>query len=230
MSPSSTPEASDSTVDKNGLAQKGSFNHVIGVLGRPGSGKSYYAATRAREFNEQGCYVLCHDIGWRLPETDAKGKPFGLVRHETAQGAVQRLASDPRGIHCISTPEAGDVISLARMLAKESLKQNGGTQGHPVVLVIDEVVAAGVCDPNYLSEDMRQLISGRRHENIGIIWTCQSARMVNNQLVGLSTEMVLFHMTNERDFKNLEMSGIPEETLTQVASLPVYHHVEHRFQ
>ena len=217
-------------LDARGLAQKGAFNVVLGVLGRPGSGKSYFASTRARELAERGCFVLCHDIGWRLPERDAEGRPFGIVRHETTASAVERLARDPRGIHCISSPDAAEVIDLARRLAAADLKRNGGTCGHPVVVVIDEVVAADVCDPNYLSDDMRKLISGRRHENVGIIWTCQSARMVHNQLISLSTEMVLFNLIAEKDLKKLEENGIPPEEVAKVRALPKYQHVQWRFQ
>jgi hypothetical protein len=177
-----------------------------------------------------GCYVLCHDIGWRLPEADAAGHPFGIVRHESVSDAVERLKSDPRGIHCISSPDAVEVIGLARRLAAADLQRNGGMAGHPVILMIDEVVAADVCDPNYLSDDMRKLIAGRRHENIGIIWTCQSARMVHNQLISLSTEMVIFNLVAEKDLKKLEENGIPPEEVAKVRALPKYQNVTWRFQ
>ncbi len=183
---------------------------------------------RAIEFHKQGCYVLAHDIGWRLPET-VEGKPSGIVRHDSVQGCLQRLAADPRGIHCLSVPNAAEVMNLAVVLAREDMKRNGGNQGHPVIFLIDEVVAADICKPIYLSDEMKNLVAGRRHMNVGIIWTCQSARMVHNQLIGLSTEMVLFNLTMDADFKKLEESGIPLETVQKVAALPKYEHVEHRF-
>ena len=79
-----------------------------------------------------------------------------------------------------------------------------------------------------MSDDVKMLISGRRHENVGIIWTCQSARMVHNQMIGLSTQMILFNLLADKDLKKLEENGIPPEEVAKVKALPRYQHVTWR--
>ncbi len=237
-SPSQNPSPStdEPKKRKDGLVEQGQFNHVIGVLGRPGSGKSCYATSRAVEFARQGCYVVAHDIGDRLPDMLPTGRRSGTVRHSSVDDAIKTLARDPRGIHCLSTPDASEVINLAKLIAEADMERtkqvgpSGRAMGHPVVVIIDEVVAAGICDPHKLSWEMKQLIAGRRHMNVGIIWTCQSARMVNNQLIGLSTEMVMFNLQQEMDFKKLDEAGCPPEVVAQIRALPKFQSVTHRFQ
>lgn len=173
--------------------------------------------------------MIAHDIGWRIPERLHDGTPTGVIRHENVVSCANALSRDSRGIHCIATPDATDVITFGRLVAFESLRRNGGNHGYPVIIFLDEVVAAGVCDPHHLSPDMKTLIATRRHENIGIIWTCQSARLVHNQLIGLSTEMVVFELSSRADYRKLEDCGIPEEEIAKIPSLPKYGCVEYKF-
>lgn len=102
------------------------------------------------------------------------------------------------------------------------MEAHGGDSGFPSIVLIDEVVAAGMCDPNRLAPPMRQLITLRRHKNTGVIWTCQSARMVHNQLLSLATELYLFNLTDKRDFDRLSEVGIADDVLDRVRKLPKY--------
>jgi hypothetical protein len=117
------------------------------------------------------------------------------------------------------------VVSLAEQCAEKSLEAHDGQSGYPAIVLIDEVVAAGMCDPNKLAPAMRQLITLRRHKNVGLIWTCQSARMVHNQLLTLATELYLFKLTDRRDLDRLTEAGIADEVVRQVPTLPAYKNV-----
>lgn len=203
--------------------EKGTFNHFIGILGRPGSGKSVEATRLALELmRETPCFVVAHDNGWRLPDRLPDGTPTRIERHESTEEAVEALAQRGNVIHAVASENAEEVISLAERVADRSLRQHGYTKGYPCVVLIDEVVAAGVCDPNRLSPSMRRLIALRRHKNVGVIWTCQSARLVHNQLLTLATELRIFSLTDGRDLKRLDQAGVSSEQVASIAHLPKY--------
>jgi len=178
-----------------------------------------YALKRCLEFAKQPCYVIAHDVGWKIEETLPGGASSHVRRFSTVAEAREAFQQDPRGVFSISSDDAAEVHAFAKDAAHASLEQHGGTKGHPVVLFIDEVVSAGVCDANSMEPGFRRLIAERRHHHVGIISTCQSARMVNNQMLGLSTELVLFQLTMEKDLKRLSESGVPEDVVAQIPKL-----------
>lgn len=190
------------------------------MLGKPGSGKSEYAVRRALLMARTPCYVVAHDVGWKIPDTLHDGTPTYVKRHRDAQAAREAINKDPKGIHAISSADAEPVFQLARELAAHSLEANGGDKGVPVLLVIDEVVSAGICDPNRLDPGFKRLLAERRHDHVGILSTCQSARMLHNQVVTLATEVVLFRITDKRDQKRLVEAGLDEELVASIGNLP----------
>lgn len=211
-----------------GPIEKGTFNHFHGFLGRPGAGKSYGALRTVNEIAKaQPCYIFAHDTGWRLPEQFADGKSTGIIRHESIESVRHTIARNPVGVHCIPSTDAGDVIQIAVDTAQASLAAHGGDKGYPALVLIDEVVAAEICDPNYISDEMRKLLAMRRHLNVGVFWTCQSARMVHNQLLSLATRLSLYKITDKRDHDRLIQCGVPEEIVSQLASLPNYEHIDY---
>lgn len=195
------------------------------MLGKPGSGKSQHAVRLALGFAAKpGCYIVAHDVGWRLPETLHDGTRTGIQRHESVKEAAGAFG-DPRrarGIHCVPSESAADCVQLAEALAEASLEAHGGESGYPSLVLIDEVVAAQMCDPNKLAPAMRHLLTLRRHKNVGLLWTCQSARMVHNQLLTLATELYVFRLTDKRDLDRLREAGVEEGLVQQVSKLPPY--------
>lgn len=129
-------------------------------------------------------------------------------------------ARTARGIHCVPSDDAEEVISVADGVAEASLQAHGGDAGYPALVLLDEVVAAGVCRPNYLSESMQHLLTMRRHKNVGVVWTCQTARLVHNQMIGLATELHIYRLTNERDLDRLRENSIPEDCIDAIRQLP----------
>lgn len=199
--------------------EKGTFNHFVGVLGRPGTGKSTHAVELALEIARTPAYVLAHDNGWRMPEELPNGKRATIFRHEDAASALLTMRKHPAGIHAIATTDAEPVIELAKEIAANSLRQHGGKRGIPVLVAIDEVVGAGVCDPNRLSPSMKDLIAKRRHYNVGVIWTCQSARLVHNQLLTLASELRCFTLSDARDLKRLDEAGVDADAIARIRTL-----------
>lgn len=87
-------------------------------------------------------------------------------------------------------------------------------------MYIDEIVSAGICDPHNLERGFKQLMAESRHRHVGIVAGCQSARILNNQLLTMATHVQLFSITDKRDHKRLVECGLDEETVARTASLP----------
>jgi hypothetical protein len=175
-------------------------------------------------------YCLAHDVNWKLPDALPSGRPSGIVRHDSLGAAQSRLATDPRGVHSISCSDAEPVISLAIRIAAESLKQNEGRCGIPAFILIDEIVSAAGASPYRFGEQMKEMLATRRHKNIGLMWTAQSPRLVNNQMMGLATEIICFRLNHKRDLDSLEEVGFTVEELDVIRALPDHHYIIHELK
>lgn len=165
--------------------------------------------------------VVAHDVGWKTPDRLHDGTPTYVRRYSSAGEARTAIASDPRGIHAISSPSALEVAELAKELAAASLERHGGDRGHPVVLYIDEIVSAEVCDPHYMDPSFKRLLAEARHEHVGIVAGVQSARLLNNQLLTMATHVQLFQVTDRRDHARLIECGIDESIVRKTPQLGV---------
>lgn len=102
----------------------------------------------------------------------------------------------------------------------KTLAQRGSA---PAVLLVDEIVVLTGATPYRLDDRIRQLLALRRHWGVGLIWTGQNARIANNQLLSMSTELVIFRLTDRRDLRRLEEAGVSPDVLERVPSLPNFH-------
>jgi hypothetical protein len=177
-----------------------------------------------------GAYVLAHDLGWKLPERFPDGKPTGIKRYDSIAAARNALASDARGVHCVATLDAGEVIALGHQIAKKSLDQNQGTSGIPVVVLIDEMVSAADANPYRLQQAMRESLALRRHRHTGIVWTSQSPNLCHYQMMAIGTELVVFRLTNESDLKPLMRAGMSEQECEVVKTLPDHQYIVKLFK
>jgi len=199
-------------------------------LGAPGTGKSTYALALAMEYAKRPCYVFAHDLGFKLKETLPKGTPTGIVRHGSFDDVRARLSSDPGGIHCIATEDAGAVIEFAKQVSAASMATDDKEGvGVPSLVLIDEAVSATDMDTYRLGEGIRNVISLRRHYNVGLIWTSQSAGLVNWKIMALGTELVCFRMNHGRDLDMLSKAGLSDEELQTISKLRRFHYIVHRF-
>jgi hypothetical protein len=222
-------ESTSSAVDGELVGvPRGSFNVCIGVLGAVGSGKSTYAIARAMQYAQQPAYVFAHDLGWKIPETLPDGRPTGVIRHDSIDECVAQLRKDPRGIHCIGTEDAGEIVDLAIATADRSLMANERRGGIPAVVLIDESVSAGDADPYRLGSSLKSAMALRRHKNIGIIWTSQSPNIVHYQMMSIGSELVVFRLKNKRDLTPLMNAGFSEEEIQTITELPDYSYIVHR--
>lgn len=196
---------------------------AIGVVGAPGSGKSTYALARAIEYSRSlPAYCIAHDLGWKLPDKFPNGRETGVIRHDSFNSAQQRLSTDARGVHCITTRDAGSVIEYAKKIGKASLDSNAGTHGVPVIILIDEVVSAEDAGPYRLGDSIKDLFALRRHFNLGVIWTAQSPRLCHYQMLGLGTELIIFKLHHKKDFDALADVGLSGPELDTIRNLPPY--------
>lgn len=197
-----------------------SWNHLIVVLGQPGTGKSTYALKRAKQLGREGpAYLLAHDPGWRLPEDSA------LMRHTTFGEAAAGLAKFPSSVHALSVSEGESVLEFGIGCARTSAKTNHGC---PVVVLLDEGVGTSGINPHRLSPRMRDFVATRRHHNVGMIVTAQSPMLMHYQMLGLSTEIVMFRLIDDRGLRRLETVGVPDNILAAVKRLPNFKSITHR--
>jgi len=192
------------------------WNHLIVVLGQPGTGKSTYALKRAKALCKSPAYGLAHDPGWRLPDDDM------LVRHPNFDSASQGLAQRPGAIHSLSVSDGEAVLSWGIDIAKASMEAGANC---PVIVLLDEGVSTSGLNPYRMSPNLRDFIATRRHHNVGMIVTIQSPAMGHYQLLGLSTEIVMFRLIDEKGLKRLESIGVPRNTLDRVRKLPDYQNI-----
>jgi hypothetical protein len=204
------------------VREKGSVNVAIGVLGVPGTGKTTRATVEVLLLQREigPVYVVAHDPGYRIPDTLPNGVSTRITRHDSVEDAQEAMKANPGGIHAIATVDASDVIVYGSNLSKSSLEKNGGKQGIPTVIFVDEAVSAASASPYRLGEEMRELLALRRHKHVGIVWTSQSPQLCHYQMLSLSTKLVLFRITDGRALARLEQAGVPPEITSKLSSLP----------
>lgn len=190
----------------------GSFNQLVVVLGQPGTGKSTYALKRTKQIcRETPCYGLGHDPGFRLPDDPS------LVRHPDFTSAAMGIGKHPEKIHALCVPDGDSVVAWAKKCSEAS--KNAG-QNIPVMVLIDEGVATNGINPYRLSPLMADFVATRRWHNVGLMVTAQSPLLMHYQILGLSTEIVMFRLIDERGLRRLETIGVERKTLDMVRKLP----------
>lgn len=206
--------------------EKGQWNHAIIVLGVPGCGKSTYALARLIQLCQTPAYGLAHDPGWRLPAKLPDGMPDPkLHRHETIEAGRAAIARDGSGVHAFAVADGQEVLAFGRALSEASLAKGGGDRGTPVVVLLDEGVATESASPYRLGGPMREGLALRRHRHMAIIMTAQDPRLIHYAMVGLSTEIVMFRLRDDRALAELERMGVPSETTARLRGLPNYHYI-----
>lgn len=200
------------------------WNITEGWIGAPRSGKTEAMVKRALELQRKTrCYLLAHDVGWKIPLQLHDGTPVPVMRHvdEAAARASISRTTGP-ALHAISSHDATATLALAREVADASLAKFKDPP--PVLVLIDEVVASELADKGRLDPVLRRLIVERRHAHVGILWGVQHVRFVNNGLVALSTKLYLARMPDEYSESRLIAAGVQPEDAAKVKNLK-----EHEF-
>lgn len=212
----------------------GQWNHAIGVLGVPGCGKSTYAASLALELGATPAYLLAHDPTWRIPPTLPDGRTVPLRRHATIEICRAALAKDATGLHAPTATDGAAILNFACALAAAS--KGGeivplGKEAVPVVVLIDEAVAIEHSGPGRLREELLEVLVGRRHKHVALIYTVQSPRLVDVSLLSMATRLVMFRLIDEKSRDRLrDEAGVPEALLDQLATLPDHQYLVHVLQ
>lgn len=188
------------------------WNHAIAVLGVPGTGKSTYALRRVVELAARPAYAVAHDAAWRVPHKWPDGTRTPIVRHGSEDAARAAFARLPGGVHVVPSVDVYPALDLAKDLAARG--------SAPSVLLVDEIVTATGATPHHLDDRVRQLLALRRHWGVALVWTGQNARIANNQLLSMSTEIVCFRLTDARDLRRLSEAGVSDEVCRTVRTLP----------
>jgi hypothetical protein len=196
------------------------WNHQVIAIGRKGCGKSEWSVGQVLDWAKQPAYAFAHDPGFKIPEVLHDGRLTYKREFHSAHEAREAFFKNPRGLFCISTDNCTEVHELAQEVAQLSLEKHGGTEGTPSVFYIDEIAVAEICDPNYLEPSFKMLMVEARHRHVAIIAGIQSARLLNNQLLTLATQIQLFQITDKRDHRRLIECGLDEELVAQAGKLP----------
>lgn len=202
------------------------WNICRAYIGIPESGKTVSATAFLMELQRTPAYVLAHDASGNLPDKLPDGRPTGVLRCPTIEHAKKALASSPGAILSIQCQDAGQVIALAKQLGAASLKQGGGAQGVPVVVYFDEIVNVTDANPHRANANIKEMVTQRRHNHVGIVFGTQMPQLVHYSMLTLANEMVIFRCTGDRAIKNLEQAGVPPKTARKVIpTLPQYQSV-----
>lgn len=186
------------------------------MVGIPGTGKTTYATAIAEQFSKHA-YVIAH-TGGTLPDVYPNGKTPRIKYHASIDAAAKAIRKDPSGINAIDA-DPSLIIEFGLKIAQTSLDKNNGAAGTPVLIYIDEVVAADEMNPYRLDGTMRQLIALRRHKNVGVLFTTQSPQLCHYQMFALATEVTFFRVIHEDALKRFRKIGIPSEIVDKVATL-----------
>lgn len=192
-----------------------SWNHCIGLLGQPGTGKSYRALILAREMSRTPAYVLAHD-----PTGSYRGPDVHNYPDERA--ACAALATRPAGIHVIDVADGGRVLAAGIRVAESSARAGTGGRAVPVLVLWDEMVAVSGASPHRLEESHRDVLARRRHlgSGVGLLWTTQTPQFAHYAMLALCTKLYLFRLQDKRALDRLAAIGVPDSTLALVRSLP----------
>jgi len=212
----------------------GKWNHAIGVLGVPGCGKSTYAAALAMELGQEPAYLLAHDPTWRIPATLPDGRSVPLRRHATLDMCRAEMKTDARGLHAPTVRDGAEILAFASAVAQVS--KGGelvplGKPAVPVVVLVDECAALEHSGPGRLRNELLELLIGRRHKHVALIYTVQSPRLVDVSLLSLATQLVLFRIIDEKSrYRLRDEAGVPEPIVEQLQNLPDHQYLVHVLQ
>ncbi len=204
----------------------GDWNHAIGVIGAVGCGKSTYAAARALELAAAAApaYIVAHDPTWRIPTSLPDGRTVPLRRFQDLAEARVALRTDAAGIIAPTATDGGKVLEFAREIAEKSKggeRVDLGTPAVPVVALVDEARMLETSAPGRLRGVFLDLLIGRRHRHVALVYTVQSPKLVDTQLLSGATELALFRIIDDSSLKRLrDEVGVPQDVLDRVQSFP----------
>lgn len=218
------------------------YNRMVACFGIPETGKSQ----KAIEFilNEQATeqvYVFAHDPGYNIPKVLHDGRPTNVIRHDSVAEAKESIKTKAGGIHAIACEDASEVITLAKEVAYASLVANtpggpaaikeGEGRGVPVIVFLDEIVNAQEASPYRLGNQLKQLVTARRHEHIGIIYTAQSPKLCHYALSTMVTDVYCFRLLDEKDVEHLvKRIHVPQDLAESAFNLSIDNHEYFHYQ
>lgn len=204
---------------------KGKFNHLIIILGVPGTGKTTYAVRRAREIQHTSkCVIVAHDPGYRLPEDDAS-----IVHYESYAECVAGMRTRPGAVHCITTGRGEAFVQWARQCGAQSVN-NPQKTGAPILGLVDDSTQVKGFSRRGIDDNLLEALVGRRHKHTGWIVTLQDPQFAHYSLMSQSTEIVIFRMIDTDAVKMLKKFGVSTEMQAKVETLPDYHCIVHNTQ
>lgn len=201
---------------------RGEFNHSIVAVGSPGCGKSTWLVQRVINIaRDTGCVVVGYDPGYRVP-VSINGRTLPVARFDSVAAIHAALRVEARRVCLLAAGECGELVAYARRLSAASLSLHGGQRGVPVIVLLDESVLIEGADTYRLDPDMRALLTGRRHENIGLATTMQTAGIAHKTLLSLATEIACFRIADPVTIARLRACGIPQEALAGLPTAPKF--------
>ncbi len=211
----------------NSGIERGKWNHNIGFLGVPETGKTTKAVEVVMEMGKTPAYVIAYDPGYNIPDIlPQNNKPTGVIRYDTLAECKAGLSKSGKGIHSLETEQASDAVDLALEMMGDGRKQIG-VKSVPAVVFIDEMVTMEDAGQYRLEDRMKQLLTRRRKFHTGIVWTCQSANLCHYAMINLATELYMFRQTGDKDLAKIESAGVPSEKIAKIRTLENYHYVYH---
>lgn len=197
------------------------WNRVEGWIGRPKWGKTEAMIATALDWQKRyRAYVIVHDLGWKIPPQTYDGKATGAQYHRTVEEARKAILSKGGGMHCISSPDGHGPLALAREIGEMSLQRSKCPGwGFPVILMVDEVITSNLANRQNVDDDMRLLISDRRHAHVAILWGVQHIRYVNAGLVSLSTKVHVANFDDEFSKSHLMKCGLQDDFVNSLSTV-----------
>lgn len=215
------------------LPRRPEFNHAIGYIGPPRSGKTDLAMHQMLAFRrEHPIYLLAHDPQYAIPDKLHDGMRTNLHRYETVAELARGVARNPEGVHVSMEPDATPLVAYSARLAELSMHRADPKKHEapcaPVAVYVDEVASCEEMSEGKLGPELRDALMKRRHRHVAILWGTQSPHRIHYEYLGNGTALHVFRLHKRRDLKRLaDDSGFTDEEMEMIPRLGQHKYITH---
>ena len=201
----------------------GSYNRVVGVQGPKDSGKTTLAIQLLQ--CSPGYQIA---VAARLPKKLPDGTPIRATECKAVKDIRSCLAWHSGNVvvvTAIGDKVIDETIAECRAIVASSIPRDKSSY-IPCTILIDEATRWQSALAGKMSASCMEFMGNSRHWGIGLIYCTQLARVIDEKVFALSTEIYSFLTRNQYDIQRLRASGeFTDEELRALGELPRFSYV-----